>query len=246
MMQQTLRSMHTASHQMQYPQQTTTSPIQQPQTIQTHSIVPSSHSVDPPSHSVDPPSHSVDIQSYSVEPQSHSVEPPSQRTRPSSHHSRRVQQSRPKPQSNPETSMSVDTAIPSLNPSHSAPSSAYITPTLPRKRRAANNYTMISRKYGLPEIDFAVPIPMNINKHNISHYSERESTAYSPTKVTKIAPRRGILHFVSLLSTFIHIHHIIIFCIPSHFINYQQHFKWTRHGLVMILSLLNCMKLRNR
>ena len=67
-----------------------------------------------------------------------------------------------------------------------------IHPSKSKSQSANDNFNLISRKYGLPIIDFATPLESKITKHNLSHYSERETTSYTPTKITKTAPRKGI------------------------------------------------------
>ena len=185
------------SHLQQTPshsvQQTPSHSVQQ-RSAQSHSVAHPSHShsshskqCPSPSYSVAHPSHS-----HSVPPPSHSyshsIPPLSQHSVPPPSHSHYNQQ---------RTSMSVDNeTIETFNPIHSAPR----TPMLQQKRRMFsrerinNNHMMISRKYNLPDINFATPIQMNITENNIDNFTERETTTYSPTKQRKTSLRTGILH----------------------------------------------------
>ena len=67
-----------------------------------------------------------------------------------------------------------------------------IHPSKIQSHSANNNLNIIARKYGLPMIDFATPLEPKVTRHNLSHYTERETTSYTPTKITKTAPRKGI------------------------------------------------------
>ena len=87
-----------------------------------------------------------------------------------------------------------------MNPIHSAPR----TPTTQQNRRMCSTsgamyiQNDICRKYNIPNLDWATPIQMSITKHNIHQFTERETTAYSPSKQKQTYLRKGILN-ISLL-----------------------------------------------
>ena len=86
------------------------------------------------------------------------------------------------PMSHPTTPMSH----------HVAPMSVDMQDTTKQPQKGNIDFVMICRKYGLPRVDFATPIDMRISKQNISNYSEKETTSYSPTKLHKTSLRKGM------------------------------------------------------